>query len=254
MTIGMYFFIKIIITKLHFFQYSKDKKMDLEKITVKYFAENEFFKEPYRATEDSAGYDLFAADTLTLFPKNNGCISLVSRFKTPKGFFGKNFPWSGLLRDHLETCDGGVLDADFRGIVQVIMINHHSEKTFTIRTGDRIAQCVFMKKFNVQFEKVLDMSLLGNRKHGADSFGSTGDITKIIKLDDSDSEIKSDSKNKMQILPKRKVFTQADWNKLVKTGAANQNDLELEIGSERVKIMTDDGKIIIEEKYEQYEN
>ena len=98
------------------------------------------------------------------------------------------------------------------------------------------------------------MSLLGNRKHGADSFGSTGDITKIIKLDDSDSEIKSDSKNKMQILPKRKVFTQADWNKLVKTGAANQNDLELEIGSERVTIMTDDGKIIIEEKYEQYEN
>ena len=53
----------------------KDKKMDLEKITVKYFAENEFFKEPYQATEDSAGYDLFAADTLTLFPKNNGCIS-----------------------------------------------------------------------------------------------------------------------------------------------------------------------------------
>ena len=42
----------------------------------------------------------------------------------------------------------------------------------------------------------------------------------------------------MQILPKRKVITQADWNELVKTAAANQNDLELEITSERATIMT----------------
>ena len=42
----------------------------------------------------------------------------------------------------------------------------------------------------------------------------------------------------MQILPKRKVITQADWNELVKTAAANQNDLELEITSERATMMT----------------
>ena len=113
--------------------------MDSEKITVKYLAKSQFFKELYQATEDSGEYDLFDADTLTLFPKNNGCVSLASTFQIPKGFFGKNFPRSGLLRDHLVTCDGGVLDADFRGIIQVIMTNHHSEKTFTIRTGDRIA-------------------------------------------------------------------------------------------------------------------
>ena len=46
-----------------------------EKITVKYFAENEFCKEPYQASEDAAGYDLFAAETLALFPGKNGCIS-----------------------------------------------------------------------------------------------------------------------------------------------------------------------------------
>ena len=105
-----------------------------------------------------------------------------------------------------------------------------------------------MKKYNAQFEKVLDMSLLGNTKRGADGFDSTGDITKIIKLDDSDSEIKPNSENKMQILPKRKVITQADWNELVKTAAANQNDLELEITSQRATMMTDEGKIIIDEK------
>ena len=41
--------------------------MDLEKITVKYFIENEFCKEPDQASEDAAGYDLYGAKTLTLF-------------------------------------------------------------------------------------------------------------------------------------------------------------------------------------------
>ena len=70
------------------------------------------------------------------FGKKNGYISLAFRFAIPKGFYGNIFPQSGLFKDHLITCDAGVLDLDFRGIVQVLMINHHPEKTFTIRTGD----------------------------------------------------------------------------------------------------------------------
>ena len=104
--------------------------MDSEKITGKYFVENEFCKEPYQASEDVAGYDLFAAETLTLFPEMNGCISLAFRFAIPKGFYGKIFPRSGLFKEYLITCDAGVLDPDFRGIVQVLMMNHHPEKTF----------------------------------------------------------------------------------------------------------------------------
>ena len=49
-----------------------------------------------------------------------------------------------------------------------------------------IVQCVFMKKYNVEFEKDSDMGLLGNTKREADEFGSTGGvgaITKNIKLD-----------------------------------------------------------------------
>ena len=70
--------------------------MDLEKITVKYFAENEFCKEPYQASEDAARYDLYAAETLTLFPKDNGCISLTCRFAIPKRVLWKDFSkvWS----------------------------------------------------------------------------------------------------------------------------------------------------------------
>ena len=104
--------------------------MNSEKITVRYFAENEFCKEPYQASEDAAGYDLFASETLTLFPEKNGYISLAFRFAIPKGFYGKIFPQSGLFKEHLITCDAGVLDPDFRGIVQILMMNHHPEKTF----------------------------------------------------------------------------------------------------------------------------
>ena len=110
-----------------------------EDITIKYFAENEFCREPYQASEDAAGYDLYAAEALTLFSKNTGCISLAFRFAIPKGYYGKIFPRSGLWNDHFVTCDAGLVDHIFRLIVRVIMINHHPEKTFTIRTGDRIA-------------------------------------------------------------------------------------------------------------------
>ena len=48
-------------------------------ITVKYYAENEFAKEPYQVTEDSAGYDLFAAQTKTFLPKSVDTLSLELR-------------------------------------------------------------------------------------------------------------------------------------------------------------------------------
>ena len=91
-------------------------------VTVKYYAENQFTKESCQATGDSAGYDVFAAETKTFLPK------------------------------------AGVIDADFRGITQVLMINHHPENVFTVRTGNRIAQVVFMEKFNANFHRVSDLS------------------------------------------------------------------------------------------------
>ena len=151
---------------------------------------------------------MLATERLSLFPEKNGLISLAFRFAIPKSFYGKIFPRSGLFKEHLITCDDGVLDPDFRGIVQVLMMNHHFDKAFTIRTGDRISQCVFMKKYNVEFENVSDMGLLGNTKRGADGFGSNGcvgAVTKVIKLDKSDSENNdSHSENEMLILPAKK--------------------------------------------------
>ena len=88
-----------------------------KQITVKYFEESEFAKEPCQATEGSAGYDLYATETKTFFPNSADTVSLDLRWAIPTGFFGKLFPRSSILKDHLVTVDAVVIDADFRGVV-----------------------------------------------------------------------------------------------------------------------------------------
>ena len=113
---------------------------------------------------------------------NQTCSSIHLDFKMaiPNGFDGKMFLRSGLLKQHLVTCDAGVIDADYRGSVEILLINHHPHEVFTVRTGDRIAQFVFMKKFDVIFEKVSDPALLGRTKRSSGGFGSTGSSDKIF--------------------------------------------------------------------------
>ena len=148
-------------------------------ITVKYYTESEFAKKPYQTTGDSAGYDLFAAETKTFLAKSVDCLSLELRWAIPTVFYGKLFPCSRILKEHFVSIDAGVIDADFRGISQVLMLNHHPEKTFTVGTGDRIAQVAFMEKFNANFHRVSDQHFLGKTKRGNDGFGCTG--VQVIK-------------------------------------------------------------------------
>ena len=117
---------------------------------------------------------MFKAETKTLLPKTVGTLSIDLRWAIPTGFYEKLFPRSGILKEHFVTIDAGVIDADFRGIVQVLILNHHPEKTFTVRTDDRIAQVVFMEKFNLNFHRVSDLHLLGRTKRGNDGFGLAG--------------------------------------------------------------------------------
>ena len=168
-----------------------------KQIVVKYFQESEFAKEPCQATEGSAGYDLYAAETKTFLPNSADTVSIELRLEIPSGIFGKIFPRSSILKDHLVTVDAGVIDSDFRGIVEALLVNH-SKKTYTVRTGDRIAQVVFIEKFDVNFQKVTKKSLLRITKRGSGSVGSTGLIvikkTKRDSLSDKEESDKEEQK------------------------------------------------------------
>ena len=124
-------------------------------------------------TSHSAGYDLYAAEATNILPKSHGIVSLDLRWATPKVFYGKMFSRSGLFLNHVITSEAGVIDSGFREIVKVLLFNH-SEEVFSVKIGNRIAQVVFMEKFDVNFDMVKCPEMLDKSVRNEGSFGSTG--------------------------------------------------------------------------------
>ena len=123
-----------------------------QKIIVKYFEESESALLPKRATDGSAGYDLFAAQAMTLLPKTYELVSLDCVWEIPKGYYGKIYSRSSLVKKMI-TVDAGLIDSNYCGIVPRIIVNH-SEAAFTVRVGDRVAQVVFVKQIDADFKKL----------------------------------------------------------------------------------------------------
>ena len=146
----------------------------VERLCVRYRPESENCQVLTQATPNSAGYDLYACEAKSILPKDVGTISVDMRWAIPEGFYGKIFSRSGLFLNHMITAEAGVIDSDYRGIIKVLLFNHHHSKPFEIEIGDRIAQVVFMKKYEVQFEKEEYYKLLGETTRGVHGFGSTG--------------------------------------------------------------------------------
>ena len=69
-----------------------------EKIIVKYFEESESACQPKCATVGSAGYNLFAAQAMTLLPNSCESVSLDCKWEIPKGYYGKIYPRSSLVK------------------------------------------------------------------------------------------------------------------------------------------------------------
>jgi dUTP pyrophosphatase len=90
----------------------------------------------------------------------------------PAGYEAQLRPRSGLALKHGVTLlnSPGTIDADYRGEVMVLLVNHGAEP-FTVRRGDRIAQLIVASVEHVAIVEVAD---LGNTTRGAGGFGSTG--------------------------------------------------------------------------------
>lgn len=131
---------------------------------------------PAHATPDAAGLDLRAAvpdeEPLVLAP---GAIALVPTGLTlalPAGTEGQVRPRSGLAAKHGVTVlnSPGTVDADYRGEVRVLLVNHGREP-FPITRGERIAQLVVARYERVRLDAV---DALPKTVRGAGGFGSTG--------------------------------------------------------------------------------
>ena len=129
---------------------------------------------PCYATKDAAGMDLHAAvlEPMVLQPGERRLISTGIRIALPPGFEAQVRPRSGLaLRHGISIVNSpGTIDADYRGTVQVVLINHGSEP-FTIQRGDRIAQMIVAPVTRAEW-KLADN--LDTSARGEGGFGHTG--------------------------------------------------------------------------------
>lgn len=131
---------------------------------------------PAYETTLAAGMDLRAAvpagDPFVLETGSRALIETGFAIALPPGFEAQIRPRSGLAIKHGITClnTPGTIDADYRGEIKVILINH-GEAAFIINRGDRIAQMVIAPV--VQAE-ILQVDVLDETGRGAGGFGSTG--------------------------------------------------------------------------------
>ena len=129
---------------------------------------------PRYATPGAAGLDLTAAISapLTLEAGSRSRVPVGIIIEIPPGYEGQVRPRSGLADKaglSLTNCVG-TIDCDYRGEVQVLMINH-GDKSYTIQPGERIAQLMIVPIPRVE---VTEVDELTESDRGAGGFGSTG--------------------------------------------------------------------------------
>ena len=129
---------------------------------------------PNYATAHSAGMDLRAnlEAPITLAPGERALVKTGLFLELPEGTEAQVRPRSGLAFKHGVTVLNapGTIDADYRGEVGVILINHGQEP-FEVKDGERIAQLVIARYERVTFTEVADLSV---SERGAGGFGHTG--------------------------------------------------------------------------------
>ena len=131
---------------------------------------------PARQSAGAAGYDLAAAlpegEVATLAPGAHGMVPCGFSVALPIGYEAQVRPRSGLAAKFGVTVLNapGTVDADYRGEVKVILINHGAAP-FEIRRGDRIAQMVIAAVPDLMLEQVDELE---ETERGSSGFGSTG--------------------------------------------------------------------------------
>lgn len=145
----------------------------MEKLLIKKLREDAVL--PTRATEGSAGMDLYAAikEPVTIEPHKCEQIPTGIAIELPSvNFAAFVFARSGIARKHgiAPVNAVGVIDSDYRGEVVVGLVNHF-EESYTIEPGDRVAQLVIMP---VSTMPVCEVEALSDTVRGEGGFGSTG--------------------------------------------------------------------------------
>jgi dUTP pyrophosphatase len=128
---------------------------------------------PTYAREGDAGLDLHAATPVTLAPGARALVRTGIAVAIPPGCAGFVLPRSGLALRHGVTVLNapGLIDAGYRGELQVLLVNLDPRAAVTLERGERVAQLVIQR---VEAAALVEVTELPGSERGAGGFGSTG--------------------------------------------------------------------------------
>ena len=146
--------------------------MDSVELLVARLPHGEGLPLPARATPGAAGMDVVAAVDVTIPAGGRTLVPTGLSVAVPEGYELQMRPRSGLALKHGVTLPNApaTVDSDYRGELQVILINH-GMGPFEVRRGDRIAQLLVQRVERVEFREVAELPPSGR---GSGGFGSTG--------------------------------------------------------------------------------
>lgn len=136
---------------------------------IKFHKNNENSTIPTTGSDGAAGYDLYAAEELSIPSGIRMLVDVGVTLEMPPGVVGLIWPRSGLACSGIDV-GAGVIDSDYRGGVKALLINSSGQEK-KILIGDRIAQIIFQPCLNCAAEGTTRLS---ETDRGNDGFGSTG--------------------------------------------------------------------------------
>ena len=131
---------------------------------------------PTYARPGDAGADLMARRDVVLAARGGRALVPTGvAMAIPEGHAGLVLPRSGLALRHGVTCLNapGLIDAGYRGELQVLLVNHDPVDDYAVSRGDRIAQLVIVRVEEALFDPV-PAEGLGEATRGSGGFGHTG--------------------------------------------------------------------------------
>jgi dUTP pyrophosphatase len=142
-------------------------------VTLRFRRLSEAALPPDQAHDGDAGYDLHAAESVTIGPGERASVGTGVAVAIPPGHAGLVVPRSGLAARHgISVVNApGLIDSGYRGELRVLLLNTDRADAFTVDPGDRIAQLVIVSVATPQLEEVAE---LDETTRGVGGFGSTG--------------------------------------------------------------------------------
>ncbi|KAF9782597.1 dUTP pyrophosphatase [Thelephora terrestris] len=125
---------------------------------------------PTRGSALAAGYDLYSAERKVIPAWGKAVVDTQISIAVPHGTYGRVAPRSGLAAKFNIDTGAGVIDADYRGILYILLFNL-GDQDFSVNEGDRIAQLILERIYTPEISEVEDLE---ETIRGSGGFGSTG--------------------------------------------------------------------------------